>query len=184
VMVKTDNTSIQSVTDLNGKNVCAVQGSTYPNNLKNKAPQANVTQFDTYSQCTDALKDGRVVALTTDNVILAGIVQANAGQFRLINANYTDEPYGIGMKKGDDALRTWLNDRIDAIYKSGEWKAAYEATLGKIGLSTPEPPPVDRYGAGSTTSTAPTATPGSSTTAPANASTTAPALATTSTAPS
>jgi len=151
VMVKETDNTIKSVTDLNGKNVCAVQGSTYPASLKTKAPSANVTQLDKYSDCTDALKDNRVAALTTDNVILAGIVQANPGQFKLINANYTDEPYGIGIKKGDDTFRTWLNDRIDALYKSGEWKTAYESTLGKIGLPTPPPPPVDRYGLSTTT---------------------------------
>ncbi len=187
IMVKNDNTTIKSVTDLNGKNVCAVQGSTYPATLKTKAPQATVTQFDTYALCTEALRDGRVEAVTTDNVILAGIVQANAGAFKLVNTAYTDEPYGIGLKKGDDTLRSFINDRLDTIYGNGQWKKAYEDTLGKIGLSTPEPPKVDRYtstgSAAGTTAT--TAASGSSTTTAAggaSTTTTAATAATTTTA--
>ena len=187
IMVKTNDNSITKVEDLNGKNVCTVKGSTYPNSLKAKAPQANVTQLDTYSQCTEALKDGRVVAETTDNVILAGIVQQNAGQFKLIGSNYTNEPYGIGLKKGDEAFRTFLNNRLQTLYDNGQWKTAYEATLGKLGLPTPPPPPIDRYltvggsttaaSGGSTTSAtsaAPTAAP-ASTSAASAAPTTAPA---------
>jgi glutamate transport system substrate-binding protein len=74
IMVAADDDSITEVGDLNGKNVCTVQGSTSATNLAAAAPDANVTLFDTYSQCAEALGDGRVVAVTTDNTILAGLV--------------------------------------------------------------------------------------------------------------
>ena len=38
------------------------------------APDANVSTFDTYSKCADAMGQGRVDAVTTDNVILLGLV--------------------------------------------------------------------------------------------------------------
>ena len=145
IMVKSDDTTIKSVTDLNGKNVCTVKGSTSEKNVRAKAPTANVTLFDTYSQCAEALKDGRVIAETTDNTILAGLVQQSSGAFKLVGAPFSDEPYGIGVKKGDDEFRTFVNDRLDEIVQSGAWAKAFEATLGKIGLATPEPPKVNRY---------------------------------------
>src|SRR3954452_17853961 len=75
IMVKKGDTSIKSVTDLNGKKVCSVQGSTSIKNLQTQAPQADTSiTFDTYSKCAKALSDGRVQAVTTDNVILAGLV--------------------------------------------------------------------------------------------------------------
>ena len=145
IMVKKDDSSITKVDDLNGKKVCTVKGSTSETNMKAKAPQAELTLFDTYSQCAEAMTDGRVVAVTTDNTVLAGLVEASDGAFKLLEAPFSDEPYGIGIKKGDDAFRTFINDTLDQIFESGDWAKAFEATLGKIGLKTPEPPKVDRY---------------------------------------
>jgi glutamate transport system substrate-binding protein len=153
IMVKTSDTSIKSVTDLNGKKVCSVTGSTSANNVKAKAPQVDLTLFGTYSDCAAAMSDGRVVAVTTDAPILAGLVQASNGAFKLVKAPFSDEPYGIGLKKGDTDFRNFLNDRLEAMYKSGEWASAFTRTLGAIGLDTPTPPAVDRYTATSATST-------------------------------
>ena len=149
IMVKKDNTTIKSVEDLNGKKVCSAQGSTSLKNIQAKAPQADVSiQFKTYSECASALGDGRVEAVSTDNTILAGLVAASSGAYKLLEAPFSEEPYGLGIKKGSDAYRTFLNDRLEEIVESGEWKEAFEATLGELGLKTPEPPSVDRYTAG------------------------------------
>jgi glutamate transport system substrate-binding protein len=156
IMVKKDDTTIKGVKDLNGKKVCSVQGSTSIKNvvLPQNAPQADTSiQFKTYSECAEALGDGRVQAVTTDNTILAGLVQASAGAYKLVGAPFSKEPYGIGIKKGDEAWRTFLNDRIEEIEKSGEWKAAFEESLGKLGLKAPTPPKVDRYTAGAPAAT-------------------------------
>ncbi len=145
IMVAADDDSISSVEDLNGKNVCSVQGSTSERNLRAAAPDSNVTLFGTYSECAQALGDGRVVAVTTDNAILAGLVQDSDGAYKLIEAPFSEEPYGIGLPKGDDELRDFINDRLEEIYENGDWAEAFEATLGAIGLDTPAPPDVDRY---------------------------------------
>jgi glutamate transport system substrate-binding protein len=144
-MVKKDDNSIKTVTDLDGKKVCTVAGSTSEKNLRAKAPKAEVTLLPTYSQCAEELSNGRVVAVTTDAPILAGLVQRSNGAFKLVNAPFTDEPYGVGLKKGDQAFRDFLNGRLETIEKNGQWTTAYNDTLGKLGLPTPEPPPIDRY---------------------------------------
>ena len=158
IMVKATDTSIKSVDDLKTKKVCTATGSTSEKNLLAKGvPDANITRFGGYSDCASALGDGRVNAVSTDAPILAGLVQSSNGQFKLVKAPFTDEPYGIGVKKGDTAFRNFINDRLETIYKSGEWATAFGATLGKIGLDTPTPPPVDRYtstGGGSSTTSA------------------------------
>jgi glutamate transport system substrate-binding protein len=145
IMVKADDDTIESVEDLNGKNVCTVKGSTSATNLTKAAPQANVTLFDTYSQCAEAMGDGRVVAVTTDNTILAGLVQASDGAYKLLEAPFSDEPYGVGLAKGDDDFRDYLNDRLEEIFENGDWAGAFESTLGAIGLDTPDAPELDRY---------------------------------------
>ncbi len=158
IMVKTDNTDIKSVTDLNGKKVCSVTGSTSIKNVQEKAPQADIsTSFDKYSLCAEALADGRVEAVTTDDIILLGLIKDNPGKFKLVKSTFTTEPYGVGVKKGDDAFRNFINDTIAAAYKSGAWKKAFDSTVGQSGEKAPTPPPVDRYtsGAAATTTTAP-----------------------------
>jgi glutamate transport system substrate-binding protein len=156
IMVKSDNTTIKSVADLGGKNVCTVKGSTSEKNLVAKSPTAKVTLFDTYTQCGEAMTDGRVEAVTTDAPILAGLVSDSNGTFKLLNKPFSDEPYGIGVKLGDDAFRDFINDTLEDLFDNGEWAAAFKATLGAIGLKTPTPPKIDRYKSG--TAPAPTTT--------------------------
>jgi glutamate transport system substrate-binding protein len=145
IMVKSDNTAINSVTDLNGKKVCTVEGSTSEENIKTKAPRAQVTALDTYSACAEALGDGRVVAETTDNVILLGLISQNKGAYKLVGKPFTQEPYGLGMKKGDNGFRSFLNDTLEESYRNGDWAKAFTSTAGVVEKSTPQPPAVDRY---------------------------------------
>ena len=146
IMVKKENTAIKGVSDLNGRKVCSAQGSTSIQNVAQKAPQADLSiTFDTYSKCAEALTDGRVEAVTTDDSILAGLVKDSKGAFKLVGNKFTEEPYGIGLKKGDTAFRNFLNDRLEATYRSGEWRKAFESTVGTAGIPSPEPPPVNRY---------------------------------------
>lgn len=145
IMVKKDNTTIKSVTDLNGKKVSSVQGSTSEQNIKSKAPQAQVLLFDTYTTAAEALRDGRVDAESTDNVILLGLVDKNPDAFKLVGAPFTQEPYGIGLKKADTVFRNFVNDTLAEAEKNGDWQKAYAATAGKVDPKPPTPPAIDRY---------------------------------------
>ena len=166
IMVKSDDTSITSVEDLNGKKVCSVTGSTSEKNVTAKAPSAEVTLFDAYALCAEALTDGRVDAVTTDDTILVGFVSDSNGAFKLVENPFSDEPYGIGVKKGDDEFRTFINDHLEKIFENGDWAKAFESTLGAIGLKTPETPEVDRY---TETPPAPSTTAAASSAAPTTA---------------
>lgn len=147
IMVKADDSEITGVEDLNGKKVCSVQGSTSIDNVREQAPQADLSiTFDVYSLCAEALADGRVDAVSTDNVILLGLINEEGGDaFKLVGKPFTEEPYGIGVKKDDTEFRNFINDRLEEIYADGRWASAFEATVGVVEDQTPEPPPVDRY---------------------------------------
>jgi glutamate transport system substrate-binding protein len=128
--------------DLAGKAVCSVSGST---SEKNILPYTtNVLASDTYSNCLGPLRSGEVVAVTTDNVILAGLADQNAGEFEVLDKPFTKEPYGIGLKKDDTEFRGFINDTLEESFKDGSWAKAWEATAGKV-LSTPKPPTINRY---------------------------------------
>jgi len=81
LLVRADDTSITGPESLNnGKKLCSVTGSTPAQNIQqNYASEVQLVQFDTYSQCVQALIAGQVDAVTTDDIILAGLAAAAAG---------------------------------------------------------------------------------------------------------
>jgi glutamate transport system substrate-binding protein len=131
--------------DLAGKKVCSVTGSTPAENIRTNYPEADLTEFDVYSKCAEALKNGQVQAVTTDNVILLGLISQDQEAFELVGKPFTKEPYGIGLKKGDTEFRNFINDTLEKIEQDGRWKAAWDATAGKVATETPTPPAIDRY---------------------------------------
>ncbi|WP_370261542.1 glutamate ABC transporter substrate-binding protein [Cryobacterium sp. TMT4-10] len=133
---------IKGPEDLAGKSVCTVSGSTSEKNIT--AYTDKVLATDTYSNCLGPLRSGEVVAVTTDNVILAGLADQNAGEFEVVDKPFTKEPYGIGLKKGDTEFRTFINDTLEESFKDGTWAKAWEKTAGTV-LETPTPPAVNRY---------------------------------------
>ncbi len=146
IMVPAGNPlGIQGVDDLNGKRVCSVSGSTSVENVREMAPQVQVTEFDVYSKCADAMGDGRIDAVSTDNTILLGLVEGSGGKYELVGNPFTTEPYGIGVRKDDVQYRNFINDILEDMYASGAWADAYERTLGRFVDEVPEPPEVDRY---------------------------------------
>jgi glutamate transport system substrate-binding protein len=131
--------------DLAGKKVCSVTGSTPAENIRENYPEADLTEFDVYSKCAEALKNGQVQAVTTDNVILLGLISQDEEAFELVDKPFTKEPYGIGVKKGDTEFRNFINDTLEKIEQDGRWLAAWDATAGKVAPAKPTPPKVDRY---------------------------------------
>ena len=132
--------------DLAGKNVCSVEGSTPAQNIRDNYPEATLTLFDVYSKCADALANGQVDAVTTDNVILTGLVSGSPDDFELVGNPFTQEPYGIGLTLGDTEFRNFINDVLEEAFEDGSWADAWDRTAGSItDTEAPEPPSVDRY---------------------------------------
>ncbi len=146
IMVKAEDNSIKSVADLAGKRVCSVRNSTPAGRIRTMVPDANLQEFDTYTLCKEELLNGRTDAVTTDDAILLGFASENPTALKVVGNQFSTEPYGIGLKRGDDAFRNFINDTLEQSYANGQWKAAFDKTLGKSGVEAPTPPPVDRYG--------------------------------------
>src|SRR5512132_2893000 len=130
--------------DLAGKKVCSVTGSTPAENIRTNYPKAQLTEFDVYSKCAEALKNGQVQAVTTDNVILLGLISKDQEAFELVGKPFTKEPYGVGLKKGDTEFRNFVNDTLEKIEQDGRWLKAWEATAGKVATEKPTAPAIDQ----------------------------------------
>lgn len=123
---------IKSIADVKkGTKVLAVKGSTSVDNVKKQAPEATVLEFDNYQDAFSALKAGQGDTLTTDNAILYGMAAQDAG-YEVVGEPFTDEPYGIAIKKGEAALVTAVNDGLKALQSSGEYDKIYQKWIGKM----------------------------------------------------
>ena len=148
LMVRKDESAVTKPEDLKTnatKKVCSVTGSTPAEKIKEYlADEGQLTLFDVYSKCADALKNNQVDVVTTDNVILLGLVSKSDGAFKLTGEAFTEEPYGIGIKKGDTAFCQFIDDTLKEADGSGDYKKAWDATAGKIeGAQPPTLPAAD-----------------------------------------
>ena len=142
ILTLADNKDIKSEKDLVGQPVCSVTGSTPAAKLAEIGATPVLT--DTYSNCLEPLRTGQVVAVSTDNVILAGLAAQNEGEFQVVGKPFTEEPYGIGLAKDDTEFRNWINDVLEEAYEDGSYEEAWDSTAGTV-LEFVEPPAVDRY---------------------------------------
>ncbi len=123
--------------------VCSVTGSTPSENIQEYlASEDQLVLFDVYDKCADALRTGQVDVVTTDNVILAGFVGESDGEFKLVGETFTEEPYGIGIEKGDVEFCEFINDTLAE--NEDAYLAAWEETAGQVeGTVAPELPEPD-----------------------------------------
>ena len=123
---------IKSVADLAGKRVATVKGSTSEKNIKAAQPKAKVLSFDEYPQAFLALKQGKAKAVTTDSVILVGLKGSdpNPGNWEIVGAPISSEPYGLGLPENDSDFRDFVNKALNDMWVSGEYKTIYNKWLG------------------------------------------------------
>jgi glutamate transport system substrate-binding protein len=145
LLVRTDETDINGPQDLNGKRVCSAAGSTPYQRIQADYPKADLVAYDTYSVCVDNLLTFQVDAVTTDDAILIGYAAKVPEELKIVGKPFSEEPYGIGVPRSDNALRLAIDDAIEANEKNGNWTKAYDVTLGLSGVPAPKPPAIDRY---------------------------------------
>ena len=125
LLVRKDETSIKGPEDLNGKRLCSVTGSTSAVTVKEKfANEVQLMEQPGYAECATALFSGIVDAVTTDDIILAGLASASRGRLRVVGKPFTQEYYGVGIKKGDTKLATQINNAIADMIQDGSWQRA------------------------------------------------------------
>lgn len=145
LLVLVDNTDITGAASLQQhKKLCSVSGSTPAQRIKDRYPGVQLQRYDTYSACVEALRNGVIDAVTTDDVILAGYAAQNSGAFKLVGTRFSAEQYGIGVKKNNSALRDRINDALEQMESDGSWRAAFVKSFDAAGYPVPDPPRIDR----------------------------------------
>ena len=122
ILVRTDENEIQGPEDLNGRNLCSVTGSTPAQNVRDMyADEVELVEQDGYSECLTFLQSGQVDAVTTDDIILAGLAASDeyAGEFKVVGNPFTEEPYGVGLPEGDVETCEQVNEAIQKLHDDG-----------------------------------------------------------------
>lgn len=132
-MIVKKTSKIRTVADLNHKGVVviAIKGTDVPNQVAKLAPKASVKQFDDYGSAFNALKAGQGDVMIDDDGILAGLI-ADSPQFTLTKASLAQEPYGIGVEKGQDDLRQAINKALKSLRANGTYDKLVRKWFGKV----------------------------------------------------
>jgi ABC-type amino acid transport substrate-binding protein len=138
ILTPTDS-PIEGLEDLAGKRVCTALGSTYEETIREQAPKADLKLVDSYSECLELIQNGAVDAVSTDDVILTGMIIQD-DTLHLVGDELTTEPYGAGIKKGDKQLVDFVNGVFEEVKQDGRWQEIYDKWVGQYVDQQQEPP--------------------------------------------
>lgn len=130
---------IRGLQDLNGRSVCTALGSTYEETIRERAPDAELRLPDTYSECLELLQNEAVDAVSTDDVILTGMIIQD-DSLEMVGKRLTTEPYGVGIKQGDSQLQRFVDGVLKDVEDDGRWEQTYQKWVGRH-LDKQEQPP-------------------------------------------
>ncbi len=139
ILVPQDS-DIAGVEDLAGNTVCTALGSTYEDTLREEAPDAELRLVDSYSECLELIQNGAVDAISTDDVILTGMIIQD-DSLKLVGDQLTTEPYGAGIRDGDTEFQEFVSGVVSDWKQDPEgWAASYEKWVGQYTDEQQEPP--------------------------------------------
>jgi ABC-type amino acid transport substrate-binding protein len=136
ILVKKDNTTIKEAADMAGKTICSQRGSTSEKNILTATNNAaRPLLLESYPACLLALQQGQADAVSTDETILFGLVKQDPNT-KIVGAYFSDEPYGIGIKKSAGGDRTgfvdFINRTLITLITTGKWATFYEQYITPV----------------------------------------------------
>lgn len=140
LLVAADDDTISGPEDLEGKNLCSVTGSTSAQRIKDEyAAGTNLLEQPGYAECVTALTAGTVDAVTTDDIILAGLaaVPANEGKVKVVGNPFSEENYGVGISQESENCEA-INEAITKMIDDGTWQELLDKNVGASGYQANE----------------------------------------------
>jgi len=132
---------IKGIDDLAGKRVCTALGSTYEETLRERPPKEDLKLVDSYSECLELIQNKAVDAISTDDVILTGMIIQDPSLV-MVGPTLTTEPYGAGIKKGDTAFKEFVDGVVQEYKQDGRWAASYQKWVGRYTKVKQKPPTI------------------------------------------
>ena len=128
-----------------GARVCAPDGSTNIDEMRNNPRYANVQVVakPDITDCLVAMQQGDADATTGDDTVLAGFAAQDPNTV-VVGEAFTAEPYGLGISLDHRDFVRFVNGVIEQMRTDGSWTKLYQRWLINTGALTgpiPEPPP-------------------------------------------
>ncbi|PJI94374.1 glutamate ABC transporter substrate-binding protein [Luteimicrobium subarcticum] len=154
LLVANDNSDITGPDALAGKKLCSVTGSTSAQKIKDTyADTVQLVEYPGYAECVTALTSGAVDAVTTDDIILAGLAAQpqNKGKVKLVGSPFSEESYGVGIPQDSTQCQA-ISDAITSMISDGSWQKFLDKNTDGTGYkpdADKNPPTVAPCGASS-----------------------------------
>ncbi len=139
---------IHGVNDIAGKRIASQQGSTNAKIIREKYPQAQLREFPDQPAAFQALAQGQVDAYTNDGIQLAGLKAKapNPSDWEVVGDFYSEEPYGMAMRKADAKFKAVVDAGLRKGFESGKYFEVYDKWFGPKGeVPYPMTPQVKAY---------------------------------------
>ncbi|MEU4577581.1 glutamate ABC transporter substrate-binding protein [Nonomuraea sp. NPDC023979] len=140
IAVKKGTTGITKPEDLNGKKVLAGANTPAIPAIKKLAPQAEIITFGSDPECMQALKQDRGVAYVQDETLLVANAQKDPS-IEIVTKPFTADPYGIGLKHGDEGFKKFLNTWLKKSQDAGVWQRIWKNSIGTVVTGDAPAPP-------------------------------------------
>lgn len=155
---------LANLEDLKGKTVVSTAGTTNIKQITELNTQKNlginIVSANGHPEAFLMVETGRAAAFVMDDILLVGLVATSKSPktFAISQDALSVEPYGIMLRKDDEAFKKVVDAAMTQIYKSGQINAIYQKWFQKpippknINLNLPMSPQLKKVIANPTSS--------------------------------
>jgi polar amino acid transport system substrate-binding protein len=115
LLVRNDS-PIRSLADIANRTIATTSGSIYDRWMKNCFKSTKVLVTDSFTNALLAFRNGQADALMWDDTVLLGIAVSDPN-LKLTEDLFLPLPYGIGMRQGNEAMKRWVDARLNVMAK-------------------------------------------------------------------
>jgi ABC-type amino acid transport substrate-binding protein len=132
-------TEVGRLSDFGGKRIAVITGTTTEKVLKEaigrRSIAAEVVTVKTRDAGLQLLESRKVDGFASDRMVLIGLVLGGAtrGSYKLLDEDFSVEPYALALPRGDPEFRLAVNRALARLYRTGGIQRIYDEWLGKIG---------------------------------------------------
>ncbi|ACL55913.1 ABC transporter substrate-binding protein [Methylobacterium nodulans] len=125
-----DAEGFKAASDLGGKRVSAIKGSTSELAVKNSIPSAQTVTFQDAPAAFLAMQQRKVAAFAASEIMLVKFRSQAGTGLEILEPSLMREPWGIGVRKGEKSLLAAVNKALLDLEASGKAAAIFTKWLG------------------------------------------------------
>jgi ABC-type amino acid transport substrate-binding protein len=138
-VVSRNSQAINSLEDLDGKNIAVIGGTTTEDALR-KFIQLNevntrLTMIRTHDEGMQLLEGKKINGYASDRAMLIGQVfrSADASEYALTRSVFSFEPYSMMVLRGDTQFRLAADRALASLYRTARIRRVYQKWFGRYG---------------------------------------------------